>query len=46
LVNPANAIIIYAWNENDEGGWLIPTWKPDGQSDRSRLDVLSRVLLH
>lgn len=24
-VNPANAILIYAWNENDEGGWLTPT---------------------
>jgi hypothetical protein len=20
-LNPANAIIVYAWNENDEGGW-------------------------
>jgi glycosyl transferase family WbsX len=20
-----NAVIIYAWNENDEGGWLVPT---------------------
>ena len=24
---PANAILIYAWNENDEGGWLVPTSK-------------------
>ncbi len=22
---PANAIIMYAWNENDEGGWILPT---------------------
>jgi hypothetical protein len=21
----ANAVIIYAWNESDEGGWLVPT---------------------
>lgn len=21
----ANAVIIYAWNETDEGGWLVPT---------------------
>ncbi|RKY23857.1 MAG: hypothetical protein DRP62_05050 [Planctomycetota bacterium] len=21
----ANALLIYAWNENDEGGWLVPT---------------------
>ena len=45
-LNPANAIIVYGWNENDEGGWLIPTWKPDGQIDSSRLDALSRVLTH
>lgn len=25
------AILIYAWNENDEGGWLVPT-KQDGTS--------------
>jgi hypothetical protein len=24
---PARAILIYAWNENDEGGWLVPTLK-------------------
>ncbi len=23
--SPAKAVLIYAWNENDEGGWLIPT---------------------
>jgi hypothetical protein len=22
----AQAVIIYAWNEHDEGGWLCPTW--------------------
>lgn len=43
-LNPANAIIVYGWNENDEGGWLIPTWKPDGQPDSSRLDAVSHVL--
>ncbi len=21
----AKAVLIYAWNENDEGGWLVPT---------------------
>lgn len=24
-VSPGQAILIYAWNENDEGGWLVPT---------------------
>lgn len=22
---PANTILIYAWNENAEGGWIVPT---------------------
>ena len=29
--SPAKAILIYAWNENDEGGWLVPT-RNDGSS--------------
>jgi hypothetical protein len=24
---PAKVVLIYAWNENDEGGWLVPTLK-------------------
>jgi hypothetical protein len=43
-VNPANAVIVYGWNENDEGGWLMPTLQPDGQVDRTRVDALSKVL--
>jgi hypothetical protein len=41
---PANAVLIYAWNENDEGGWLVPTLKPDGSVDASRVDALSGVI--
>jgi hypothetical protein len=40
----ANAMIIYAWNEYDEGGWLAPTLGPDGKPDSSRLDAVRRVL--
>ena len=25
VAGKANAVIIYAWNETDEGGWLVPT---------------------
>ena len=39
-LNPANAIIIYAWNENDEGGWLIPTLS----EGTARLDAMATVL--
>jgi hypothetical protein len=40
----ADAIIMYAWNENDEGGWLIPTWSPDGIPDTKRLNAIAKVL--
>ena len=41
---PANAIILYAWNEHDEGGWIVPTWTPEGRPDTARLDAIRRVL--
>jgi hypothetical protein len=37
---PARAALIYAWNENDEGGWLVPTLP----FDDSRIEALRRVL--
>lgn len=40
----ANAIIIYAWNEYDEGGWLAPTRGWDGEPDTRRLDATRKVL--
>ena len=40
----ANAIIMYAWNENDEGGWLSPTLGPDGKPLTARLDAIRCVL--
>ena len=43
-LNPANAVIIYAWNENNEGGWLVPTLNSRDTADMSRLDALRRVL--
>jgi hypothetical protein len=43
-VCPANTIIVYAWNEHDEGGWLCPTWTPSGQPDTSRLDAIRSIL--
>ncbi len=36
----ANALLIYAWNENDEGGWLVPTL---GEGS-ARLDAIREVL--
>lgn len=43
-INPANAIIIYAWNEHDEGGWLQPTLGTDGTPNEERIKALARVL--
>ncbi|MFW6189021.1 MAG: hypothetical protein ACOC7T_01190 [Planctomycetota bacterium] len=40
----ANAVVIYAWNEYDEGGWLSPTRGADGEPDTSRLDAVRKVL--
>lgn len=37
-----NMLLIYAWNEFDEGGWLAPT-KGEGTA---RIDALGKVLKH
>jgi hypothetical protein len=39
-VCPANAVLIYAWNELSEGGWLVPTLS----EGTARLDAMSKVL--
>lgn len=43
---PANTIILYAWNEHDEGGWICPTLNTNDwlTPDVSRLDAISTVL--
>ena len=40
----ANTVIIYAWNEYDEGGWLAPSRTADGTPDISRLDAVRQIL--
>jgi hypothetical protein len=37
---PANTVLIYAWNEFDEGGWLCPTLGEGA----ARLDAVRKVL--
>lgn len=39
----SEAILTYAWNENDEGGWLVPTLNPDGSPNTSRIDALGEL---
>jgi hypothetical protein len=43
-LNPANALLIYAWNEHDEGGWLQPTLGADGQPNVERIRALGKLL--
>jgi hypothetical protein len=43
-LNPSRAIIIYGWNELDEGGWLMPTLGADGQPDDRRIQALGTAL--
>jgi len=40
---PAQAVIVYAWNEHDEGGFLCPTLAPDGSADTRRLDAIAAM---
>ena len=40
---PAKAVIVYAWNEHDEGGWLCPTLGAGGRPDDSRLRALAAM---
>ncbi|GEM_PF-847648 len=37
-------MLVYAWNEHDEGGWLCPTLDESGGVNASRMQALKRVL--
>ncbi|MFD7159612.1 hypothetical protein ACFV9C_33785 [Kribbella sp. NPDC059898] len=42
--SPANTVLIYAWNEFDEGGWICPTLYEIRDSGRPlRLDAIAGV---
>jgi hypothetical protein len=38
-------VLIYAWNEFDEGGWLVPALPPPHGEGAARIDALRRVLV-
>lgn len=42
---PARASLIYAWNENDEGGWLVPTLR-DGPARLHAIGAMLRTYRH
>lgn len=41
---PANALLMYAWNEHDEGGWISPTRDLDGSPNTERIDAIAAAL--
>lgn len=41
---PSAAVLIYAWNEHDEGGWLCPTMDIGNGIDKSHLNELKNVV--
>ena len=40
---PTGHILSFAWNEFEEGGWICPTWRPDGRPDTSRVEAFRKV---
>ena len=40
---PANTVLVYAWNEHSEGGWLCPTFSPQ-RPNTERIDALHKWL--
>lgn len=43
--NGTGLVLIYAWNEFDEGGWLAPALPPPDGEGTARLDALRKVLV-
>lgn len=43
-INPSNTILVYAWNEHDEGGWIQPTRGGDGLPNEERIKTLGKIL--
>ncbi len=43
--NGTELVLIYAWNEFDEGGWLVPALPPPRGEGTARVDALRKVLV-
>ncbi len=41
---PTGHVLAFAWNEFEEGAWICPTWRADGQPDTSRLQTFRKVV--
>jgi hypothetical protein len=42
--SPSQTVLIYAWNEHDEGGWLCPTMDIGNGIDKSHLNELKNIV--
>lgn len=40
--SPSKAVLLYAWNEHSEGGWLCPTWR-DGTLANANFDYINAI---
>lgn len=41
---PTGHVLAFAWNEFEEGGWICPTWLPDGRVDASRVRAFAQAV--
>ncbi|MBP5300832.1 MAG: hypothetical protein J6Y80_05450 [Victivallales bacterium] len=41
---PTGQLLVFAWNEFEEGGWICPTWKPNGCPDTARRDAFAEMV--
>ena len=40
----AGHIMIFAWNEFEEGGWICPTYNQDLSINTERVDAVARIV--
>ena len=41
---PTGHLVVFAWNEFEEGGWICPTWTPDGAPDTTRCQTFAKMV--
>ena len=41
---PTGHLLVFAWNEFEEGGWICPTWSPGGCPDLSRTRAFRKAV--
>lgn len=44
--NLSNHILVFAWNEFEEGGWICPTYNEDLSLNTERVGAVSQIISH